>query len=338
MTDIPATPTPKPSRSFNPWMALALVALALVAWQWMETRIRLLETQQEVARQLTAADSAAKGDRAALKEVAEQTAALQARATTLEGRLAEFQGQTSSLQAVYQDLAKARDESALLEVEQAINLAAQQLQFASNAPAALLALQAADARLAKLERPQFAALRKAVTRDIERLKAIPTVDVAGMNLKLESMVQGADRYLLAHDARAVPELAPEVPKDAGPWWQRVGGALWLEVKGLVRIQRLDKEEPVLLAPGQAYFLRENLKLRLLSARVALLSRDQSSFRNELKGAQEWLERFFDNRDKAVQQGIATLRQQSSTDLLVDLPSLAETLSALRAARSAKGLK
>lgn len=337
MNHAPVTPSPKPSRGFNPWMALAIVALALVAWQWMETRIRLLETQQAVSRQLADADNAAKEDHAALKDAAEQITALQTRAGTLEARLAEFQTQTTSLQAVYQDLARARDESALLEVEQAVNLAAQQLQFAGNVPAALLALQAADARLARLDRPQFAALRKAVARDIERLRTLPAVDLAGMSLKLENIVQAADRLALARDER-IPASHDGAATAAGPWWQRVGGELWQEIKGLVRIQRLDREEPALMAPGQAFFLRENLKLRLLNARLALLSRDQALFRGEIQGAQEWLGRHFDSRDKSVQQGVATLRQLGAAELSIALPSLNESLTALRAARSAKGGK
>lgn len=338
MNDASDTPSPKPSRSFNLWMVLAIVALAVVAWQWMETRIRLLETQQEVAQHLAQAENAAKEDRAAVKDAAEQIAALQARAGTLEARLAEFQSQTTSLQAVYQDLARARDESALLEVEQAVNLAAQQLQFAGNVSAALLALQAADARLVRLDRPQFAALRKAISHDVERLRALPVIDLAGMSLKLENIVQAADRLALARDERLPTTRESVVAGAPSPWWQRMGGALWQEIKGLVRIQRLDREEPVLLAPGQAFFLRENLKLRLLNARLALLSRDQALFRGEIQGAQDWLGRHFDGRDKNVQQGVATLRQLGSAELSIALPNLNESLAALRAARSAKGGK
>ena len=97
----------------------------------------------------------------------------------------------------------------------------------------------------------------------------------------------------------------------------------------MRIQRFDREEPALLAPGQAFFLRENLKLRLLNARLALLARDQWTFRNEVRQAQIWVDRYFDGRDKTVQTAQASLRQLAATEINIELPSLNETLSAIK---------
>jgi len=97
----------------------------------------------------------------------------------------------------------------------------------------------------------------------------------------------------------------------------------------VRIQRFDRDEPVLLAPGQAFFLRENLKLRLLNARLALLSRDQGTFRNELKYAQAWIERYFDARDKAAQTALGALKQLSASEISIDLPTLNDSLAAIK---------
>ena len=97
----------------------------------------------------------------------------------------------------------------------------------------------------------------------------------------------------------------------------------------MRIQRFDREEPALLAPGQAFFLRENLKLRLLNARLALLGHDQWTFRNELKQAQSWLDRYFDGREPSVQTAQGSLKQLSSAEINIDLPNLNESLSAIK---------
>ena len=105
--------------------------------------------------------------------------------------------------------------------------------------------------------------------------------------------------------------------------------IWQELKGLVRIQRFDRDEAMLLAPGQSFFLRENLKLRLLNARLALFSRDQATFRGELKAALEMLGRLFDVRDKGVEAAQATLRQLLATEIVIALPDLNETQAALR---------
>lgn len=326
----------------NPWLYVALAVAALVAWQWIETRIRLLETQQEVARRLADNDNAGKEERGALKQAQEQAAAMQAKIGALEAKQAEFQGQTQALQNLYQDLARSRDEATLLEVEQAVTLAAQQLQLAGNVQAAVLALQTADAKLARLDRPQFIPLRKTLARDLDRLRALPFVDLPGMSLKIENIIVGIDKLPLAVDERPHPADKPRAGKTKAepelPWWQRAGTEFWQEVKGLVRIQRFDRAEPVLLAPGQDFFLRENLKLRLLNARLALLARDAWTFRNELKATQDWLERHFDGHDKAVQAAQASLKQLAAAEINIELPNLNDSLSALRSFKIAKDKK
>lgn len=341
----PESPTPRPPADpawRNPWLYVALAALALAAWQWVETRSRLAETQQEVARRLADSAAAGKEDRGALKQAEEQVTALQAKVNVLEAKQEEFQGQNQALQNLYQDLARSRDEATLLEVEQAVTLAAQQLQLAGNVQAAVLALQAADAKLSRLDRPQFIPLRKTLARDLDRLRALPFVDLPGMSLKLENVIAAVDKLPLAMDERPRPAAKAPAAKGAAepelPWWQRAGSEFWQEVRGLVRIQRFDRAEPVLLPPEQIFFLRENLKLRLLNARLALLSRDAWTFRNELKATQEWLDRHFDGHDKAVLSAQATLRQLATAEINIELPNLNESLSALRGLKTGREKK
>ncbi|HRE17718.1 MAG TPA: uroporphyrinogen-III C-methyltransferase, partial [Rhodocyclaceae bacterium] len=253
----------------NPWAWLAIIALALAFWQWMETRTRLAMTQEDVARTLAAGAEAQQETKVAARQAQEQVAAMQTSIGGLEARLADFQGQTAALESLYQELAKSRDEATLLDIEQSVTLAAQQMQLAGNVQAAVAALQTADAKLARFDRPQFIPLRKALGRDLARLRALPFVDFPGISLKLENMAASVDGLGLAMDARpsTVKQAAkPELVKSSLAWWQALGEEVWDEVRGLVRIQRFDRVEPVLLAPGQEFFLRENLKLRLLNAR------------------------------------------------------------------------
>ncbi len=323
---------------FSPWLLVAVAALALAGWQWIETRQKLADTHEQVARRLADADAGSKEDRGALKQLREQVEGLQGKLGAADAKLAEFQAQSDALQALYQDLARSRDESGLLEAEQAIALAAQQLQLAGNVPAAIIALRTAEARLASVDRPQALPLRKALARDLERLTALPAVDIAGTSVRIEQVLVAIDKLPLAMDIRPQEASAKPATAPALPWWQRTGGEVWQELKGLVRIQRFDREEPVLLAPGQGYFLRENLKLRLLSARLALLSRDQAGFRNEIKAARDGMSRHFDGRDKGVQAALETLRLLLATDIVVDVPNLGETQAALSGLRNGKGKK
>jgi uroporphyrin-3 C-methyltransferase len=332
------TPAPVPARKSSrqgPWLLVAVAALGLAGWQWFETRQKLIDTQQEVSRKLAEFDTANKEERGAQKQTREQIEALQAKLGAVEGRFAEFQSQTEALKALNQDIARGREEATLLEVEQAITLAGQQLQLAGNVPVAVLALQTADSRLARLDRPQYLPLRKAVAKDLQKLNALPFVDMPGISLRLEQVVLGIDKLPLASYGRPVDKNEGKPMTETVPWWQRAGGEIWQELKGLVRIQRFDRDDTALLAPGQGYFLRENLKLRLLNARLALFSRDQWTFRNELKVAQEWLARHFDATDKAVQSAQSMLRQMTATEINVELPNLNDTQAALQALRQVK---
>lgn len=337
-TPPPMNAAPAPVRRHGrqgPWLAVALVALGLAGWQWFETRQKLNDLQQEVSRKLTEFDTGNKEERGAQKQTREQLEALQAKLGAVEGRFSEFQAQTEALKALNQDIARGREEATLLEVEQAITLAGQQLQLAGNVPVAVLALQTADNRLARLDRPAYLPLRKAVAKDIERLNALPFVDMPGISLRLEQLILGVDKLPLTAYGRPVEKSESQKPTAPQPWWQRTGGEIWQELKGLVRIQRFDRDDPALLAPGQGYFLRENLKLRLLNARLALFSRDQWTYRNELKVSQEWLGKHFDANDKAVVAAQATLRQMTATEINVELPNLNDTQAALRNLRQGK---
>lgn len=322
----------------NPWLIVALLALALASWQWVETRTRLTRTQQELARRLADSDTVARESRALAKQAQERLAVLQGKLGELEGRIAESKSQQATLETLYRDLARNRDEWSLAEVEQSVTLAAQQLQLAGNVQGAMLALQAADARLAGNSRPQFIGLRKVLLRDLERLRALPQIDLAGMNLRLESVISAVDALPLAVDARprdegkarlAAGASATSTDGAAPAYWRQLVAQFWAELRSLVRIQRFDREEPALLAPGQAFFLRENLKLRLLNARLALLAHDQWTFRNELRQAQVWVDRYFDEREKSVQAAQESLKQLAAAEISIELPNLNESLSAIK---------
>ena len=120
-------------------------------------------------------------------------------------------------------------------------VASQQLQLAGNVPSALTALQLADAKLQRLDRPQFVPLRRALSRDVDRLKAVPFVDVAGMSLKLDQALAAVDTLPLAMDER-LPPPAPETtasPADESPW-RRFLRELWGDAKQLIRIEVADR--------------------------------------------------------------------------------------------------
>ena len=335
-----ATPTLSSSAMLrqHPVLLLLVLALAFFSWQWIEIRARLSDTQQELGRRLSESASSGKESLVLARQAQDQALALQGRLALLEAKFAESQSQQAALDSLYQDLARNRDDWALAEIEQNITLAAQQLQLAGNVQGAVLALQAADARLAASVRPQFIGLRKVVARDLDRLRALPQLDMPGLSVRLENVIVAVEQWPLLADVRPQGEqksLSGTAANLGNHWGARFVFDLWEGFKGLVRIERLDRVEPVLLAPSQLFFLRENLKLRLLNARLALLSRDQLTFHNDLAAAQVLIHRYYDSRDKGVQVALNTLKQLGATHLNIELPTLNESLSAIRMFKSVR---
>src|SRR3972149_11869386 len=160
----PATPARRPSYR-EPVVGVAVVAAALLAWQWYDSHQQINTLQYELARRLAEADVQNKESRNVAEQVREAMREAQVKLGVLETKLQESQNQQIALEALYQELSRSRDESLLADVEQTLLVANQQLQVAGNVKTALIALQAADARLARLSRPQLAGLRQVIARD-----------------------------------------------------------------------------------------------------------------------------------------------------------------------------
>ncbi len=315
--------------------AAAVLALALAGWQGYEGRHQGEALKQELAKRLAEADVQARESRLIAEQVREATNAAQVKLGILENKLAESQNQQIALEALYQELSRNRDEWAYAEIEHSLLIANQQLQLAGNVKAALIALQNADMRLQRMERPQLTALRKTINRDIERLKALPYVDTVGISVRLDNLIAAVDSLPLAMEMRPQSDQTEAATKDGGNAWSRFWHEVWNDLKQLVRVERIDKPDVPLLSPSQTFFLRENLKLRLIGARLALLARDDTSYKADLKAAREWLERYYDMRDNSVIHAVSALRNLHASEISIEVPDISGTLDALRNLRPAR---
>lgn len=349
----PSDPRPAaPSRSSGAsgWAVLlavlALGSAGLAGWQAWETRARVGELRQELASRLNAGDTVAAEARALARQQQEAMAALQGRVGALAAQIEATEGQAAALEALYQEFSRSREDRVVAEVEQAVNVAAQQLQLAGNIEAALIALQGAEARLALQDKGQLAVLRRALAKDIEQLKLQPEVDVGGIALRLERLLERGDALPLAfesqppanaeHGAEQAAAVEPGRLNVALAFITELGRDVWRELRSLVRVERLDQSEPVLLAPAQSTFLRENLKIRLLTARLALLARDGRTYAADLAQARSWMERFFDTRDERVREAIGELKALEAMSVGDERPALTESFAALRVLQTRAG--
>lgn len=315
-------------------MAAAVVAVAAAVVAWIDAKRDLSTLRTEVAARLTTADAAEAQAKARDAAMAGELREALAKLALLETRLAESQSQQAALETLYRDLAPSRDELAVVEVEQVLSLASQQLAIAGNVPAAIAALQLADGKLARLDRPKFAPLRRAIAADMEKLKAVPYVDTAGLAGRLDAAVLAIDAMPLARDEH-LPPPTPAPPLADAPSWSRHLRELWSDLKSLVRVEVSGRPAPPLVSPTQQYYLRENLRLRLLSARLSLIARNEAAFRADVKAADTWIRQYFDVRARPVAVTLASLATMSSVTMASDVPELTRSLDAARALRVAQ---
>jgi uroporphyrin-3 C-methyltransferase len=305
-----------------------VIALALLAGIWYQTRTRVDSLQQELANKLAQADAYNRESRQVVSQARDTLRDLEFKVGVLESRLSETQNQRVALEGLYVELSRSRDERVLAEVEQTLLTGSQQLQLAGNLKAALIALESADSRLQRADSAQFTTLRRAIQRDIERLKVAPFVDVVSMSVKLDNLAHESEAFPLAMYERPV-QAKPPPPAPSGGTLARIAREAWEEIRALVRVQRVEADEVPLIAPTQQFFLRENLRMRLLSARIALLARDEASFKVDIRASMDWLQRYYDNRDTRVDAARAALQRLSQTAMNIELPDISESLEAVR---------
>jgi len=325
---------------------VALIALLLVAAAALLSSVmlwqRLSAIQEQLARQ--SADSGANAIEARAlarqaQDIARDSAARQA---VLETRLSEVALQRTQLEDLMQSLSRSRDENLVVDIESALRLAQQQTQLTGSPEPLLAALRTADQRLARAAQPRLARLRASIARDIERIRSTTVTDVPGLLARLDEIVRQVDELPVANavPARALsesPRRAPAPPPapPARAWWERWRDAVLEDARGLVRVSRIDQPEAMLLAPEQAYFLRENLKLKLLNVRLSLLARQNEAARADVAAAAAALQKYFDPGSRRTQAVANQLQQVQAQVRLAELPRIDQTLAALATAAAGK---
>ncbi len=334
--------------------AVALIA-CLFLWQ------KLSGIQEIVARQTFDATAMAQEAKALAKEAAELSRDSAAHMSLMQTQLSEVSLQRTQLESLMQTLSRTRDENLLDELESSIRLAQQQAQLTGSVAPMLSALKLAQAKLSKLSQPRLSSLERSLNKDIERIKSFAMADTPSVLLSLDELVRLVDDLPLANEMGARRNL-PSVPSlsegsamsssnhtlvsDSGAvtkaehWVHDVSQSLaselwtplWVGLQSLVRISRIDEPQAVLLSPEQAYFVRENLKLRLLNAKLELLARQPQALRNDVGEVQKQLSQYFDTHAKSTQSAMAQLVVLEKDLKQLDLPHLDDTLAAFASAQ------
>ncbi len=356
-----------------PWLLALLFALAVgaatLAWSTQQ-RLKAIESQLVKRQQDSAVEA---GEARTLARSADTLARESAaKVTLLDARVAETVMHRSQFEDLIQSLSRSRDENVLADVESAIRVATQQTAITGSAEPLVQVLRQSDERLARHNQPRLERVRRAVAQDLERTRAAGVIDLSVLTIRLDDVMRQVDDLpLLAEPgsraalaARATDGLAAPVPGAVGAnaktavaaaasaaggassaapgaapnamgWLTYVGQSFWHEARSLLRVTRIERAESMLLAPDQAYFLRENLKLRLLNARVALLSRQFETAQADLREAQLALERYFDRSAKRTQSASASVAQVLAQARSIVVPRPEATLAAIAAAAAGR---
>ena len=328
--------------------SVAALTLALLGQQ----RIKSLE--QELVRRQQDSQGQAIEARAMAKQAQDTAHGAESKITLLEARVAETALQRTQLEDLIQQLSRSRDENVLADVDAAVRVAIQQSAITGSAEPLAQALRQSEERLARMNQPRVERVRRALARDLDRVRAVAVSDIASLTIKLDEAVRAVDELpLLAQPERrqsaplrtaaaAAAAASATVPTAVDRWlpwlterWIWAGTQVWGEVKSLVRVSRIDNPEAVLVAPEQAWFLRENLKLRLLNARLALLSRQFDTAQSDLRDAQSTLDRYFDRGARRVVVTAELVGQVAAQARQINLPRPDETLAALAAAQAGR---
>lgn len=353
-----AAHSPTRSRRLQ-WAVLGVLLLvsgaALLVAAYAQRRVQTLE-QELVRRQQDSAGQATEAQVLA-KQAQEWSRDAITKATLAEGRIAEISAQRGQLEELIQSLSRARDENLVVDIDASVRVAVQQAAITGSAAPVVAALKAADERLARVSQPRLEPVRRAITRDLDRVKAVGVSDLASLAIKLDEAVRLVDEApLQVMEAQRQPEpRAARVPTRSGvgaaaapasaasaavpPWWSTAAGdwwrGVWSEARDLVRVTRIDQPQAMLLAPEQGFFLRENVKLKLLNARLALMSRQFDTAQADLQATQASIDNYFDRSARKTQLLSELLRGVASQARQAAVPRPDDTLAALATAAAGR---
>jgi uroporphyrin-III C-methyltransferase len=314
---------------------------------------KLTNIQQHLARQSADATNLSVEARSLAKNAQDVAREASARSSLNETRLSEVALQRSQLDELMQSLSRSRDENLVVDVESALRLAQQQAQLTGSVEPLLAALKTADQRLARAAQPRLNGVRRALASDTDKIKAAAVTDIPSLLVKLDEISRLVEDLPVLNTVTPVVRVekksAPlpasgdkSAVNQANDWQSSVQNFMqsnWqivrAELAKLVRVSRIENPDAVLLSPEQTYFLRENLKLKILNARLGLLGRQIQSAKSDLASVADDVRKYSDPTSKQVQilQSALSLVQTQLGNATI--PVLDSSLAALTLAAAGK---
>ncbi|HEX2518618.1 MAG TPA: uroporphyrinogen-III C-methyltransferase [Castellaniella sp.] len=357
------SPSDAPSNAAAPrqrGMRTALIVLVLLAVilgaalyyqqrQYQALHADLLRQHDDSVRQAQDTQSQAAQ---ALAMAKQQAAQLEDLRNTLNSTNHQVQDLDQALQMMTDS---GSDLMLLNDIDRLVTIAQQQLGLGGNVANAIVSLEAAQAQLARANRPSLAALQQSLNGDLDRLRAVVTINVPALSAQLDRLSDlVAKAPLLVPDAAAQPAPEPAaaassraaapVPAETAGWrhalarawgWTRNSvGDLTHDLRGLFDVRRVDDTAALLMSPDQALRFREGLKQRAVTAQLALMMHQPKIWQTELAQVAKSIDQRYDMRAESSRQALKLARDLHDAPIEVQLPNVDNTLQAIAAARDA----
>jgi uroporphyrin-III C-methyltransferase len=334
---------------------IAALAISMLAsfYLWR----KLTNMQEHLARQSADATNLSVEARSLAKNAQDVAREASARSSLNETRLSEVALQRSQLDELMQSLSRSRDENLVVDIESALRLAQQQAQITGSVEPLLAALKTADQRLTRAAQPRLNGVRRALASDTEKIKASAVADIPSLLVRLDEIGRLVEDLPVVNTVTAVVRVPKVEKQDASStavnaksavqnqgadwqvsvqnFWQKNWQIIRTELVKLVRVSRIENPDAVLLSPEQTYFLRENLKLKVLNVRLGLFGRQIQSAKTDLLSVADDVRKYSDPTSKQAQTLQNALSQVQTQLSNATVPTLDASLAALTLAAAGK---
>ena len=252
----------------------------------------------------------------------------------LERQHAEILSVKKSMAGLFSSIENTQQTWSVEEVHQLLQLAVDQLLLAANIDGALTALNIADRRIADYGDPELQPVRQQIAQDIASLQQIERIDLAGTINRLHAVEQSIDNLqpgstvATADKTTTTDQNSTDKPDSV---WQQIVQ----DLSGVVKIQRIDQPAIPLIPPDQQYFLRENTRALIMTARMALLRNDGETYKKSLQQAQQWVMKYFNSESQNTRWTINELKKLAAINLNPQLPDITGSLVQLQAITEGK---
>lgn len=216
----------------------------------------------------------------------------------------------------------------LAEVEYLLSIANHRLTLARDKATAVSIFASADQRIRAIGDPRLLPIRQHIADELSALRALEEPDIAGIVLTLGSLIEQAAKLPLI-DTQRIAVATEDKSKEALASWRELPRVIWEDIKSLVQVRRHQQPTEPLLPPLQAWYLTQNLQLKLEQARLAALQGDTALFRQHLGEAEHWIAEFFDKESTVVSAIRESLKALAAVELSPGLPDVSASLRSLR---------